>query len=274
MRVRRPPSRAIFPPPSITVLRCAGTSIGAAIAIVTGSAPQSNRTTSWLAIAVRRAASVQLPGVPSPTLGALPEVSTAVTGGVQTPATEATVSAIQNTLESKLDVTLSSRASQQSVNDVAARVASIQSGIGALQTYLDAPISSRASAADLTAVGTKVDQLQALLPSSSSLSALTQAVNALAPSISASQNRLAIEQALARGDRIAAFYLPTAQGGQLDLVRSIVVDVIDKNEAAGGATLAVLKARRVIIDADGRKAAGDYRGAYLLYVAAYQVVGI
>ena len=143
-----------------------------------------------------------------------------------------------------------------------------------MQTYLDAPISSRASAADLTAVGTKVDQLQALLPSSSSLSALTQAVNALAPSISASQNRLAIEQALARGDRIAAFYLPTAQGGQLDLVRSIVVDVIDKNEAAGGATLAVLKARRVIIDADGRKAAGDYRGAYLLYVAAYQVVGI
>ena len=86
MRVRRPPSSVTLPPPSMTTLRRAGTSICALTAMVTGSAPQLNVTTSWFAIAARSADSVQLAGVPSPTLGATSAVSTAVTGGEQTPA--------------------------------------------------------------------------------------------------------------------------------------------------------------------------------------------
>src|SRR5687768_5112449 len=89
MRVAPPPSRVTLPPPSITVLRSVGTAIGDVTRTVTGSAPQLNVTISRLATAARNAASVQLPGVPSPTLGEADAVSSATTGGVQTPATGA-----------------------------------------------------------------------------------------------------------------------------------------------------------------------------------------
>lgn len=186
------------------------------------------------------------------------------------PASETTVQGIQTTLDTKLDVAVSSRASQESLTQTQSALMALSA---LMQTQLDMPISSRASAADVAAIGNKVDHLQTLLPTTATLNAITQAVNSLGASLGSAQTRLAIEQALARGDRIASFYLPTAHGGQLELVRTIVIDVADKNEAAGGNALAIAKARRSIAEADARKAAGDYRTAYILYSVAYQILG-
>jgi len=86
--------------------------------------------------------------------------------------------------------------------------------------------------------------------------------------------RVAIESALANLNMIASFYLPTANGGQLDLVRTIVLDVITRSDTAGGNATNVGRARKLVSDGDTRKAAGDYRGAYALYAGAYQVLGV
>jgi len=180
---------------------------------------------------------------------------------------------------------MTSRASQASITDLSTRTAAIEATLstfatqntlisvaGFVQTQLDAPISSRASTADLAAIGTKIDQLQSSSPTAS-LTALTQAINQLSTSMAANQTRIAIEQALARVEMIASFYLPAAHGGQLEVVRSTVVDVIDKSDAAGGNATNVAKARRALAEADARKGSGDYRGAYLLYAGAYQLLG-
>ena len=186
------------------------------------------------------------------------------------PASETTVQGIQTTLDNRLDVAVSSRASQESLTQMHTALMSLGTVV---QAQLDVPVSSRASSVDVAAIGGKVDQLKTWLPSKESLDAITQAVNALGSSMSSTQLRLAIELALSRGDRIASFYLPTSQGGQLDLVRSIVVDAADKSEAAGLNALALSKARRSITEGDARRAAGDYRTAYILYSAAYQILG-
>jgi hypothetical protein len=203
------------------------------------------------------------------------------------PASQAAVNAIQSTLDARLDATVSSRASEASVSQINTRLTSIEAGLGTLATQaalatigsvvqlgLDAPVSSRASSTELAAVSGKVDALQAALPSTSSLSAITAAVSALGTSLRESQTRIAIEQALARAEMVASFYLPTANGGQLDLVRTVVGDVVDKSEAAGGNATNVARARKLLSDGDARKAAGDYRGAYLLYAGGYQVLGM
>src|SRR3954447_8177515 len=85
MRVTPPPSSVTLPPPSITVLRSVGTLICEATGIVTGFGPQLNVTTARLPIAARRAAAVELRGVPSRTLGAVAGGSIAPAGGLQRP---------------------------------------------------------------------------------------------------------------------------------------------------------------------------------------------
>jgi hypothetical protein len=182
-------------------------------------------------------------------------------------ASQTSINAIRSTLDTKLDATLSSRASEASVSALGTR-------LQVIETRIDAPISSRASAVDVAAIGTKVDQLKAALPGTSATDALKDAVNTLGATLQANQLRTAIEQALANLNMIASFYLPTANGGQLDLVRSIVLDVISKSEAAGGNVTGVGRARRLVTDGDTRKTAGDYKGAYLLYAGAYQALGV
>ena len=203
---------------------------------------------------------------------------------VAPPPSDATLAGIQGTLDARLDATVTSRASQASITDLATRSATIEATLstlatqnmlvsvaGFVQAQLDTPISSRASTADLAAIGAKIDQLQNSLPTAS-LAALTQAINQLSTSMAANQTRIAIEQALARVDMIASFYLPAAHGGQLEVVRSTLVGVIDKSDAAGGNGANVGRARRAVAEGDARKASGDYRGAYLLYAGAYQLL--
>jgi hypothetical protein len=79
--------------------------------------------------------------------------------------------------------------------------------------------------------------------------------------------RLKIEHALAAGLTIGLFEVPTAQGGYLDLVRSIVVDTINKVLASGGT---VGTASKSLTSGDTAKAAGQFKSAYSSYMSAYQ----
>jgi hypothetical protein len=79
--------------------------------------------------------------------------------------------------------------------------------------------------------------------------------------------RLRIEQALTTGQMIGLFELPQAKGGYLDLVRSIVVDVINKMLSAG---LSVGTASKSLTIGDSNVATGQYKTAYKYYASAYQ----
>lgn len=79
--------------------------------------------------------------------------------------------------------------------------------------------------------------------------------------------RLKIEQALTTGQMIGLFELPQAKGGYLDLVRSTVVDVINKMLAAG---LSVGTASKSLTTGDNNVATGQYKTAYKYYASAYQ----
>jgi hypothetical protein len=69
---------------------------------------------------------------------------------------------------------------------------------------------------------------------------------------------------------VALYALPAAQGGYLDLVRTIVTETIAKIQAAGGSTS---NAQAFLSDANAAKAAGDFKTAYSLYRKAYKAAG-
>jgi len=79
--------------------------------------------------------------------------------------------------------------------------------------------------------------------------------------------RLKIENALAAGLVIGLLEVPTAEGGYLDLVRSIVVDTINKVLASGGT---VGTASKSLTAGDTAKASGQFKTAYSDYMSAYQ----
>lgn len=79
--------------------------------------------------------------------------------------------------------------------------------------------------------------------------------------------RLKIEQALTTSQMIGLFELPQAKGGYLDLVRSIVVDVINRMLSAG---LSVGTASKSLTNGDSNVATGQYKTAYKYYASAYQ----
>jgi len=79
--------------------------------------------------------------------------------------------------------------------------------------------------------------------------------------------RLKIEQALSTGQQIGLFEMPSSQGGYLELVRSIVVDTINKVLASG---LSVGTASKSLTTGDAAKASGQFKSAYRAYASAYQ----
>ena len=85
--------------------------------------------------------------------------------------------------------------------------------------------------------------------------------------------RTQIEADLASTDgaaTVALYALPTANGGYLDLVTTIVTETIAHTAAAGGS---VSNAQAFLNDANAAKAAGDFKGAYALYRKAYKAAG-
>jgi hypothetical protein len=85
--------------------------------------------------------------------------------------------------------------------------------------------------------------------------------------------RTQIEADLAMADSavvVALFALPTASGGYLDLVMTIVTETLAHTLAAGGS---ISNAQSFLNDANAAKAAGDFKGAYALYRKAYKAAG-
>jgi hypothetical protein len=85
--------------------------------------------------------------------------------------------------------------------------------------------------------------------------------------------RTQIEQDLSMADNaavVAIFETPTANGGYLDLVTTIVTDTIAKIQASGGSTS---NAQQFLNTANAAKAAGDFKAAYASYRKAYKAAG-
>jgi hypothetical protein len=83
--------------------------------------------------------------------------------------------------------------------------------------------------------------------------------------------RTQIEADLASTDGstfVALFMTPTANGGYLDLVQSIVTQTLANIQAAGGS---IGNAQSFLSQANAAKAAGDFKGAYALYRKAYKM---
>jgi hypothetical protein len=81
--------------------------------------------------------------------------------------------------------------------------------------------------------------------------------------------RVEIERALTDNKRHAVFYLPQAQGGQLETVRQIVLDDMNDNQAAG---LGIGQAQRWFNRAQDSMNAGDYKDAFDEFAQAYKEV--
>lgn len=82
--------------------------------------------------------------------------------------------------------------------------------------------------------------------------------------------RTQIEADLATADSatlVALYLTPTANGGYLDLVRTIVAQTIANIQAAGGNTG---QAQSLLSQGDAARTAGDFKGAYTLYRKAYK----
>jgi hypothetical protein len=69
---------------------------------------------------------------------------------------------------------------------------------------------------------------------------------------------------------VALYALPAAQGGYLDLVKTIVTETLARVLAAGGS---ISNAQAFLNDANAAKAAGDFKAAYSLYRKAYKAAG-
>jgi hypothetical protein len=83
--------------------------------------------------------------------------------------------------------------------------------------------------------------------------------------------RTQIEADLAEADSatpVALYLTPNANGGYLDLVKSIVTETLANIQAAGGS---IGSAHSFLNEANAAKAAGDFKGAYALYRKAYKM---
>jgi len=141
-------------------------------------------------------------------------------------------------------------------------------------TNLDTPVSTRATQASLDAlrgfVTTNLNVQVSTRATQTSVDALSTKLDAM----SAGLLRMEIEAALANGCpgnsghdyRISTYYLPEAYGGHLALVRTIVVETITREEAAG---LPVYNATLYLAEGDEAAAAGNYRYAWDQYRLAY-----
>jgi hypothetical protein len=128
--------------------------------------------------------------------------------------------------------------------DIDTRLAGVDTDVLARATQIDAEIATlqTVTIARATQIDTEIATLQALTL------------------------RLQIEANLGQRNAVGLFELPQAQGGQLELVRSIVNDIIQKLLAAGQD---VGNAQMKLAQGDTDFAAGDFKKAYGDYAQAY-----
>jgi hypothetical protein len=139
--------------------------------------------------------------------------------------------------------------------DIDTRLAAVNADIDTRVATVDADVLARA-----TQIDGEIATLQAL-----TIARATQIDTEIA-TLQALTLRLQIEANLGQQTPVGLFELPQAQGGQLELVRSIVSDIIQKMLAAGQD---VRNAQMKLAQGNADFAAGDFKKAYGDYAQAY-----
>jgi hypothetical protein len=160
------------------------------------------------------------------------------------------LSTLSTLVNTRLDVAVSTRASQTSVNTLLTNVNSLQNSV----TVFHNEFTANAIVVNnkLDAANTKLDNLAITVSDQGALNL-----------------RIHIEDDLADPGNhpLALFEVPEANGGYLNLARSIVADTIAKMQATGQG---VGNAQAFLAAGDAARAAGDYKGAYANYGKAYR----
>lgn len=170
----------------------------------------------------------------------------------------------QNYVTANLDEQVSTRSSQTSVNTVQTTANSI---VNRLDERLDVKVSSRATQESVNAVQQSVNLANSKLDIANGK--LDQLLANLA-AFQAQNLRLQIEANMANGTDDAAigqFALPAAQSGFLELARSILVETMQKLQATGQG---IRNAPTYLAQGDQQKAAGRFKDAYDSYGQAYR----
>ena len=149
-----------------------------------------------------------------------------------------------------LDVAVSTRATQTSVNTLLTNVNNLQNSVTVFHNEFTA--NALVVNNKLDAANTKLDDLAITVSDQGALNL-----------------RIHIEDDLADPGNhpLALFEVPEANGGHLNLVRSIVADTIAKMQATGQG---VGNAQAFLAAGDAAKAAGAYKSAYANYGKAYR----
>jgi hypothetical protein len=181
---------------------------------------------------------------------------------------------LEDFTRTQLDVKVSTRASQTSVDAFTQTLNSLSTLVN---SRLDVAVSTRATQASLdtfhneftsnaTTVNAKLDGITSSLESANdkldNLTVVVEDQGDLAL-------RMQIEADLSEPGNhpVALFEVPASQGGYLDLTREIVVDTIAKMRAAGQS---VGGAEAQLAAGDAARDAGDFKGAYTEYGKAYR----
>jgi len=180
----------------------------------------------------------------------------------------------QALVQQNLDVTVSSRATQSSVDSLTTNFNALSLLVN---SRLDVAVSTRASQSSLTAfnnqftanatvVNTKLDTI------TTSVNTAIQKIDSLTVTVTDQGEldlRLKIEEDLSQpgAHPIALFEIPTAKGGYLGLTREIVVDTIAKMQASGQS---IGGAQAFLTAGDTAAAAQGYKTAYMDYGKAYR----
>jgi hypothetical protein len=160
------------------------------------------------------------------------------------------LSTLSTLVTQNLDVKISTRATQTSVDTLLTNVNTLQNSVTVFHNEFTA--NSIVVNNKLDSANTKLDNLAITVSDQGALNL-----------------RIHIEDDLADPGNhpLALFEVPEANGGHLNLVRSIVADTIAKMQATGQG---VGNAQAFLAAGDAAKAAGAYKSAYANYGKAYR----
>jgi hypothetical protein len=173
-------------------------------------------------------------------------------------------------IDSRVDVAVSTRASQTSLDEVKT-LANNTSVL--INSRLDVAVSTRASQASLDVFHNEFTTESTLI--NNSLTSISTSLTNLATTIADDQKlnlRLKIEEDLSEPNKppIVLFTLPASAGGYLELAHTIVLDTIAKVQAAG---LSTTKPNALLTLGDAALSRREYKAAYILYAGAYRAAG-
>lgn len=158
-----------------------------------------------------------------------------------------------------IDSQLSSQSSAVN-SDIDNRIVAVDTDLASRLTNTDADLNN-----NLTGVNTILNTNISLVDTHVNTRA-TQ-IDTEISTLQALALRMRIEESLTTGQMVGLFEIPQSQGGYLELVRSIVLDTINKVLSSG---LTVGTASKNLTTGDSARASGQFKTAYKYYASAYQ----